>query len=133
MRNQEPDMTCRAGRGTASGIHVVPEPIRSIETPSGSFSIIAIGFIGVCCGIWCSGCCAESIDGRNAIASKYRSMFSLLSAESLEHRTRVGLMRCVSNEEPRLRLYEAVLLERWCGRSWGRVRRWRDEHSPQCS
>ena len=78
-------MACRAGSGTASGIHVVPEPIRSIETPSGSFIIIAIGFIGVCCG--CSGCCAESIEGTNAIASKYRSMFHLLFEQSLEHRT----------------------------------------------
>jgi hypothetical protein len=28
-------MKCRDGRITASGIHVVPEPIRSIEIPSG--------------------------------------------------------------------------------------------------
>src|SRR6266568_1437268 len=40
-------MKCLEGRVTASGIHVVPDPIRSIETPSGSGTIIDIGAIAI--------------------------------------------------------------------------------------
>src|SRR5688572_21933910 len=36
MSSQEPAMKWRAGTETASGIHVVPEPMRSMEMPSGA-------------------------------------------------------------------------------------------------
>jgi hypothetical protein len=50
MRSHLPAMAWRDGSGTASGIQVVPDPIRSIDTPSGS-GTIAIVFDVSCAAI----------------------------------------------------------------------------------
>src|SRR5712671_2954412 len=45
MTSHAPNMRCRDGIGTASGIQVVPEPILSVETPSGPIMAVSV--------IWC--------------------------------------------------------------------------------
>jgi hypothetical protein len=55
ISSHAPAMRCSDGRLTASGVHVVPDAIRSIGTPSGD-AIICIGTVA-CAGIACSSCC----------------------------------------------------------------------------
>ena len=47
MKFQSFAENCREGSETASGIHVVPEPRRSIVTPSGSGTIAMCGIESV--------------------------------------------------------------------------------------
>ena len=79
MRSHPSAIMCRAASGAASGTHVVPDPMRSIEMPSGPLGICILPisadmdwftFLVESCA---AGCCATASYGIEAAAAVKRA------------------------------------------------------------